>query len=146
MIQVSLMHADEFADGGLDFLFARPARPTGGQMRLRSPGVWRGKLAIDRQEQFLIGEMRFFRQHKSPVSSTRFYLSIPSDAVLFTLFSPRRNLLRPWPCSCNLKEQKVGLTMLAGAIAAILLVFALFLSMLSSSPKDDAEWNPDTEA
>jgi hypothetical protein len=42
--------------------------------------------------------------------------------------------------------QKVGLTMLAGAIAAILLVFALFLSMLSSSPKDDTELNPDTEA
>jgi hypothetical protein len=36
--------------------------------------------------------------------------------------------------------------MLAAAIAAILLVFALFLSMLSSSPKDDAEWNIDTEA
>jgi hypothetical protein len=39
-----------------------------------------------------------------------------------------------------------GLTMFAGAIAAVLLVFALFLSMLSSSPKDDAEWNADTEA
>jgi len=36
--------------------------------------------------------------------------------------------------------------MLAGAIAAGLLVFALFLSMLSSSPKDDAELNVDTEA
>ncbi len=36
--------------------------------------------------------------------------------------------------------------MVAGAIAAVLIVFALFLSMLSSSPKDDAEWNPDTEA
>jgi hypothetical protein len=36
--------------------------------------------------------------------------------------------------------------MLAGAIAAVLLVFALFLSMLSSSPKDDAEFNIDTEA
>jgi hypothetical protein len=36
--------------------------------------------------------------------------------------------------------------MLASAIAAVLLVFALFLSMLSSSPKDDAEWKPDTEA
>jgi hypothetical protein len=36
--------------------------------------------------------------------------------------------------------------MLATTIAAILLVFALFLSMLSSSPKDDAEWNADTEA
>jgi hypothetical protein len=36
--------------------------------------------------------------------------------------------------------------MFAGAIAAVLLVFALFLSMLSSSPKDDAEWNADTEA
>jgi hypothetical protein len=39
-----------------------------------------------------------------------------------------------------------GLSMLATTIAAILLVFALFLSMLSSSPKDDAEWNADTEA
>ncbi len=36
--------------------------------------------------------------------------------------------------------------MLAGAITAVLIVFALFLSMLSSSPKDDTEWNPDTEA
>ena len=36
--------------------------------------------------------------------------------------------------------------MLAGAIAVVLLVFALFLSMLSTSPKDDAEWNVDTEA
>ena len=36
--------------------------------------------------------------------------------------------------------------MLAGAIAAILLVFALFLSMLSSSPKEDVEWNADTDA
>jgi hypothetical protein len=36
--------------------------------------------------------------------------------------------------------------MLATTIAAILLVFALFLSMLSSSPKDDTEWNADTEA
>ncbi len=35
--------------------------------------------------------------------------------------------------------------MLAGAIAAVLIVFALFLSMLSSSPKDDAEWHIDTE-
>jgi hypothetical protein len=36
--------------------------------------------------------------------------------------------------------------MLAGAIAAFLIVFALFLSMLSSSPKEEVEWNPDTEA
>jgi hypothetical protein len=36
--------------------------------------------------------------------------------------------------------------MLAAAIAAVLIVFALFLSMLSSSPKDDAEWKIDTEA
>jgi hypothetical protein len=36
--------------------------------------------------------------------------------------------------------------MLATAITAVLIVFALFLSMLSSSPKDDSEWNPDTEA
>ncbi len=35
--------------------------------------------------------------------------------------------------------------MLAAAIAGILIVFALFLSMLGSSPKDDSEWNPDTE-
>jgi hypothetical protein len=36
--------------------------------------------------------------------------------------------------------------MFVGAIAAVLIVFALFLSMLSSSPKDDAEWKPDTDA
>jgi hypothetical protein len=41
--------------------------------------------------------------------------------------------------------QKVGLSMFAVAIAGVLIVFALFLSMLSSSPKDDAEWNIDTE-
>jgi hypothetical protein len=35
--------------------------------------------------------------------------------------------------------------MLAAAIAGVLLVFALFLSMLTQSPKDDAEWNPDTD-
>jgi len=35
--------------------------------------------------------------------------------------------------------------MWAAAITAVLIVFALFLSMLSSSPKDDPEWNPDTE-
>jgi hypothetical protein len=35
--------------------------------------------------------------------------------------------------------------MLAGAIAAILLIFALFLSMLSSSPKGDSEWHSDTD-
>lgn len=37
------------------------------------------------------------------------------------------------------------LAMLAAAIAGVLIVFALFLSMLSSSPKDDSEWNPDSE-
>jgi hypothetical protein len=36
--------------------------------------------------------------------------------------------------------------MLVAAITAALIVFALFLSMLSSSPKDDPEWNADTEA
>jgi hypothetical protein len=36
--------------------------------------------------------------------------------------------------------------MVAAGIALVLIVFAMFLSMLSSSPKDDAEWNPDTEA
>lgn len=36
--------------------------------------------------------------------------------------------------------------MLAGAIIAVLLVFGLFLSMLGSSPKEDVEWHPDTDA
>jgi hypothetical protein len=36
--------------------------------------------------------------------------------------------------------------MLAGAIVAVLLIFGLFLSMLSSSPKRDSKWHPDTEA
>jgi hypothetical protein len=35
--------------------------------------------------------------------------------------------------------------MLAGAIVAVLLIFGLFLSMLSSSPKAEAECHPDTE-
>jgi len=35
--------------------------------------------------------------------------------------------------------------MVAGAIIAILFIFGLFLSMLSSSPKQEAEWHPDTE-
>ena len=35
--------------------------------------------------------------------------------------------------------------MLAGAIIAVLLIFGLFLSMLSSSPKPDAEWHTDTD-
>jgi hypothetical protein len=36
--------------------------------------------------------------------------------------------------------------MLMGAIVAVLFIFGLFLSMLSSSPKSDTEWHPDTEA
>lgn len=36
--------------------------------------------------------------------------------------------------------------MFVASLAAILIVFALFLSMLSSSPKDDPELNPDTES
>jgi hypothetical protein len=36
--------------------------------------------------------------------------------------------------------------MLAGAIVAVLLIFGLFLSMLSSSPKRESEYHPDTEA
>jgi hypothetical protein len=36
--------------------------------------------------------------------------------------------------------------MLFGAIVAVLLILGLFLSMLSSSPKGDSEWHPDTEA
>jgi hypothetical protein len=35
--------------------------------------------------------------------------------------------------------------MLASAIIGVLLIFGLFLSMLSSSPKSDAEWHSDTE-
>jgi hypothetical protein len=35
--------------------------------------------------------------------------------------------------------------MLASAIIGVLLIFGLFLSMLSSSPKGDAEWPSDTE-
>jgi hypothetical protein len=37
------------------------------------------------------------------------------------------------------------LVMLAGAIVALLLIFGLFLSMLSSSPRADSECHPDTE-
>ena len=36
--------------------------------------------------------------------------------------------------------------MLFGAIVAVLLILGLFLSMLSSSPKGDSEWHPDTDA
>jgi hypothetical protein len=36
--------------------------------------------------------------------------------------------------------------MLISAAIALLFIVGLFLSMLSSSPKPDAEWNPDTEA
>jgi hypothetical protein len=36
--------------------------------------------------------------------------------------------------------------MLAGAIIVVLLILGMFLSMLSSSPKKDSEWHPDTEA
>ncbi len=36
--------------------------------------------------------------------------------------------------------------MLLSAIIAVLLIFGLFLSMLSSSPKSDPEWHPDTES
>lgn len=44
------------------------------------------------------------------------------------------------------KCQKVGLSMFATFIAALFIVFALFLSMLSSAPKEEVEWNIDTEA
>ncbi len=36
--------------------------------------------------------------------------------------------------------------MLFTAAVALLFIIGLFLSMLSSSPKTEAEWNPDTEA
>jgi hypothetical protein len=36
--------------------------------------------------------------------------------------------------------------MLFVTIIAVLFIFGLFLSMLSSSPKPDAEWHIDTEA
>jgi hypothetical protein len=36
--------------------------------------------------------------------------------------------------------------MLMGAIVAVLLIFGLFLSMLSSSPRADSEYHPDTDA
>ena len=36
--------------------------------------------------------------------------------------------------------------MLAGAIIIALLILGMFLSMLSSSPKSDSEWHPDTDA
>jgi hypothetical protein len=36
--------------------------------------------------------------------------------------------------------------MLAGAIIVVLLILGMFLSMLSSSPKSDAEWHADTDA
>jgi hypothetical protein len=35
--------------------------------------------------------------------------------------------------------------MLISAAVALLFIIGLFLSMLSSSPKTDAKWNPDTE-
>jgi hypothetical protein len=35
--------------------------------------------------------------------------------------------------------------MVASGIVAVLLIFGLFLSMLSSSPKSDTERNPDTQ-
>lgn len=36
--------------------------------------------------------------------------------------------------------------MVAGAIVASLVIFGLFCSMLSSSPKQDVEWHSDTDA
>jgi len=35
--------------------------------------------------------------------------------------------------------------MMVSAIAGVLLIFGLFLSMISSSPKKDSEWHTDTE-
>ncbi len=55
---------------------------------------------------------------------------------------PRHSMalnLQSIPAECG------GISMVAGAIIAILLIFGLFLSMLSSSPKREAEWHPDTE-
>ncbi len=36
--------------------------------------------------------------------------------------------------------------MLIAAGIAVLTIFGLFLSMLSSSPKSEGEWHPDTDA
>ena len=49
--------------------------------------------------------------------------------------------LQPWYADCTLKFQRWAVAMLVGAILAVLLIFGLFLSMLSSSPKGD----PDTD-
>jgi|HubBroStandDraft_6_1064221.scaffolds.fasta_scaffold1298017_2 hypothetical protein len=49
------------------------------------------------------------------------------------------------PSNANKLARKWESRMLAGAIVAILLIFGLFLSMLSSSPRADAEYHPDTE-
>jgi hypothetical protein len=49
--------------------------------------------------------------------------------------------------NCSRFDQKGGANyMLISAAVALLFIIAMFLSMLSSSPKDDSEWNPDTEA
>jgi hypothetical protein len=69
-IEVSPVQVDKLPDCGFDFLFAHPAGPTCGEMRLGSSGVSRGKVAIDGQEQFLIRQVRFFRQHISPLGAT----------------------------------------------------------------------------
>ena len=59
--QVPAFEADKLADRSLHFLLTRQASPTRGKMRYGPPGVSLGKLAIDDEQQFLIGEMRLFR-------------------------------------------------------------------------------------
>jgi hypothetical protein len=82
--EIPPVQADKFANSVFDFLFAGPAGPTSVQVRLDSPGISRGKLAIGGPKQLLIGEMGFLRQHSG--LTIAFYRNIPFDAVLFSLF------------------------------------------------------------
>ena len=51
-------------------MFPCAAGPASGKMRLNALALWRGKLSIGGQQQFLIGKMSFLRPHNSPLGRT----------------------------------------------------------------------------
>ena len=72
--------------------------------------------------------------------------SITADRMKLAYHPVRSHLVKPRHCDCIQRQQKVGkLQMLLGAIISGLLIFGLFLSMLSSSPKAKSEEHFDSQ-
>ena len=59
-VTVLPLEANKLANCGFNFLLSHAAHPTGCQVRFNPLCLTLREFAIDGQEQFLIGEMRFF--------------------------------------------------------------------------------------